>query len=59
MRHPRPRRAVGPATVSLLRPLFRYSPTRDAYILRLIGKSVGPVLVERVPLRTRPPSATS
>ena len=59
MRHPRPRRVVSPVTMSMLRPLFRYSPTRDAYILRLIGKSAGPVLVERAPLRTRPPSATS
>jgi hypothetical protein len=45
--------------MSVLRPLFRYSPTRDAYVLRLIGKSTGPVLVERAPLRPRPPSATS
>jgi hypothetical protein len=33
--------------VALLRPFFRYSPMRDAYILRGIGGSVGPVLVVR------------
>ena len=39
--------------MAMLRPLFRYSPTRDAYVLRLIGKSAGPVLVERAPLESR------
>ena len=28
----------------LLRPLFRYSYSRDAFVLRLIGRSLGPVL---------------
>jgi hypothetical protein len=28
----------------LLRPLLRYSATRDAYVLRLVGRRVGPVL---------------
>jgi hypothetical protein len=28
----------------LLRPFFRYSRVRDAYVLRLIGNSRGPVL---------------
>jgi hypothetical protein len=28
----------------LVRPLFRYSLSRDAYVLRLIGNSRGPVL---------------
>jgi hypothetical protein len=28
----------------LTRPLFRYSMTRDAYILRLAGNRTGPVL---------------
>jgi hypothetical protein len=44
---PRPRREVGSVTLTMLRPLFRYSPMRDAYIVRGVGKSVGPVLVER------------
>jgi len=33
--------------LAVLRPLFRYSPTRDAYVLRAIGSVVGPVLVPR------------
>jgi hypothetical protein len=28
----------------LMRPLLRYSTTRDAYVLRLIGRKAGPVL---------------
>jgi hypothetical protein len=32
-------------TLTLLWPLFRYSPNRDAYILRGVGGSIGPVLV--------------
>jgi hypothetical protein len=28
----------------VLTPLFRYSPTRDGYVLRLLGRHVGPVL---------------
>lgn len=47
MRTPRPRRPVSPRTVALLRPLFRYSPNRDAYVLRAIGRSLGPVLTVR------------
>jgi len=47
MRTPRRRRAVSPKALALLRPLFRYSPNRDAYVLRAIGKSLGPVLVAR------------
>ena len=34
-------------TLALLRPLFRYSPMRDAYVLRAIGARRGPVLVVR------------
>ncbi|MEA2389069.1 MAG: hypothetical protein QOG41_1842 [Thermoleophilaceae bacterium] len=45
MRGPRPRRPVRPATLSLVWPLFRYSPMRDAYVLRGIGGRLGPVLV--------------
>ena len=40
----RPRREVAPRTVTLLTPLFRYSYSRDAYILRGIGGKRGPVL---------------
>jgi hypothetical protein len=28
----------------MLRPLLRYSATRDAYVLRFVGRSTGPVL---------------
>jgi hypothetical protein len=50
---PRPRRAVSPATIVLLRPAFRYSPIRDAYVLRLIGGSRGPVLVVKPGVKHR------
>jgi len=35
----------------LLRPLLRYSATRDAYVLRVVGRRAGPVL--RVDRRRR------
>ncbi len=41
---PRPRRYVPQLTLMLVRPLFRYSPSRDAHVLRVIGNSRGPVL---------------
>lgn len=41
---PRPRRYIAPYWLMLLRPLFRYSTTRDAFVLRMIGNSTGPVL---------------
>jgi len=40
----RKRHAVGGATLTALRPLFRYSYSRDAYILRVVGARSGPVL---------------
>jgi hypothetical protein len=43
-RNPRPRRYVSPALLTLLRPLFRQSMSRDAYILRVVGHRFGPVL---------------
>jgi hypothetical protein len=43
-RQPRPRRYVSPAMLGVLRPLFRYSPMRDAYVLRAVGHRHGPVL---------------
>jgi hypothetical protein len=42
-RHRR-RREVSSSTATILSPLFRYSRTRDAYVLRLIGDRLGPVL---------------
>ena len=40
----RPRRYVAQHWLSILRPAFRYSTTRDAYVLRFVGNSRGPVL---------------
>ena len=42
----RPRRYVSPVLITTLRPLFRRSETRDAYVLRAIGNHAGPVLRE-------------
>lgn len=44
---PRPRRRVSPATLRLLTPLFRFSAARDAFVLRVGGGQIGPVLVDR------------
>ena len=46
---PRPRRSVSPKVVKIASPLFRYSQTRDAYVLRGVGDRIGPVL--RTPRR--------
>ncbi len=43
----RQRRPVGPGTLLLIRPVMRYSQTRDAYVLRVGGRRYGPVLVRR------------
>jgi len=40
----RPRRYVSRHWLALARPLFRYSAVRDAYVLRVVGRRVGPVL---------------
>ena len=40
----RPRRTAAPALVGLFRPFLRYSSSRDAYVLRLVGDRWGPVL---------------
>jgi hypothetical protein len=40
----RPRRYVSKRTLNALRPLFRYSERREAYVLRVIGSYRGPVL---------------
>ncbi len=42
----RPRRYVAKHWLAILGPAFRYSVTRDAFILRVVGQSVGPVLRE-------------
>ncbi len=43
-RQERRRHYVSRATLALAWPAFRYSVTRDAYVLRFIGSSRGPVL---------------
>lgn len=45
--NPRPRRPVSSTSLRLLRPLYRYSTARDAYVLRIAGGRYGPALTER------------
>lgn len=52
----RRRRYIGPRVLVLSRPFFRYSATRDAFILRGVGEHVGPVLRPRN--RRTPPVVT-
>lgn len=40
----RPRRYLPAWLFALLRPFFRYSQTRHAYVLRLVGRRMGPVI---------------
>ena len=40
----RPRRYVAKHWLVLVRPLFAYNFTRDAYVLRGVGRQLGPVL---------------
>lgn len=40
----RPRRYVSRQWIALLAPALRYSASRDAYVLRGIGRRYGPVL---------------
>jgi len=40
----RPRRHIPRYRLLMLRPLLRYSITREAFVLRAVGDSVGPVL---------------
>jgi hypothetical protein len=51
----RTRRYVARQWLTLLKPLFRYSYSRDAYVLRGVGRSMGPVLrADRRQKRDRP-----
>jgi hypothetical protein len=45
---------VSARSLSLLRPLFRYSYGRDAFVLRAIGSNRGPVLRLERRRRQRP-----
>jgi len=49
----RKRHHVGHTTITLLRPVMRYSQSRDAFVLRVVGRRVGPVLKERPRARVR------
>jgi hypothetical protein len=40
----RPRRYIAPHWLFLLKPALRYSATRDAFVLRVVGGTRGPVL---------------
>ena len=40
----RPRRYVSSVTLTAMRPVLRYSSTRDAFVLRMVGSHRGPVL---------------
>ena len=48
-RFQRQRHEVRPVVTTLAKPFFRYSTTRDAYVLRVIGNRRGPVLKPRAP----------
>ena len=40
----RSRRYISRYRLLMLRPLLRYSVTREAFVLRVVGNSIGPVL---------------
>ncbi len=51
----RPRRYLARPWLVVLRPLLRYSATRDAYVLRVVGGSIGPVMrIDRRARRQQP-----
>jgi len=41
--HARQRHQISETKLKLLRPFVRFSYARDAYILRIVGRHVGPV----------------
>jgi hypothetical protein len=50
----RKRHHIGHTTLVLLKPVVRYSYTRDAFVLRGVGQRVGPVLKEKAHDTDRP-----
>jgi hypothetical protein len=50
----RPRRYVARHWLLILRPVLRFSVTRDAFVLRAVGNHVGPVLRPDRRRRQRP-----
>lgn len=59
---PRPRREVSARRLRALKAVgFRYSPSRNAYVMRIVGNRFGPVYREMAPEhpeRTAPPLDT-
>ena len=51
----RPRRYVRAHWLVLLTPLFAYNHHRDAYVLRVVGRHVGPVLKPERRVHREPP----
>jgi hypothetical protein len=51
----RKRHHVRPLLITLLKPVMRYSYSRDAYVLRAIGQEHGPVLKARTAATARQP----
>jgi hypothetical protein len=50
----RPRRYVPERWLVLMRPFLRYSGSRQAFVLRVVGRQIGPVLrVDRRPSGAR------
>ena len=43
-RAPRPRHYISPGLLTVMRPFLRYSYSRGAYVLRIVGERWGPVL---------------
>lgn len=43
----RPRREINRRVILVVKPFFRYSLGRDAYVLRGVGNRIGPVLRAR------------
>lgn len=50
---PRTRHPVPRPVILLLAPIYRFSHTRSAYVLRLVGERFGPVLTAPAPRERR------
>jgi hypothetical protein len=53
---PRRRHHINPVAFALLRPVLRFSYTREAYVLRVVGNHRGPVFVRRGPTEHEAPA---
>lgn len=53
---PRPRHHINPVAFALMRPVLRFSYTREAYVLRVVGNHRGPVFVRRRPAEHEAPA---